>query len=170
MQVCWNCGSQQMNGTIFCADCGASLLEAAQTQHETTASIAICGGHADVRGTPVVVPAPSSAAVTNRMHLVVINGGQRIPCDVQGELQIGREDKARGSVPDIDLGPYGGFDGGVSRRHARIIRIKEAYCIEDLGSANGTYLNGTMLAPRQPAPIRSGDELGFGTLLLRVEW
>ena len=47
---------------------------------------------------------------------------------------------------------------GVGRRHARITKQSTQYFIEDLGSANGTYLNDARLAPRQPAPLNEGAQ------------
>jgi two-component system NtrC family sensor kinase len=46
-----------------------------------------------------------------------------------------------------------------SRRHARIIRQGDAYCIEDLGSANGTLVNGRPVARVE---LRHGDQLTIG--------
>lgn len=45
----------------------------------------------------------------------------------------------------------------VSRRHARIRRVKEGYILEDLGSKNGTYVNGCPL--EGPYLLRDGDEI-----------
>jgi pSer/pThr/pTyr-binding forkhead associated (FHA) protein len=50
----------------------------------------------------------------------------------------------------------------VSRVHANILVEGHNYFIEDLGSANGTYLNRTMLAPLIPYDLKSGDRLDFG--------
>lgn len=76
---------------------------------------------------------------------------------------------ARSVIPDIDLGPEGGYDAGVSRRHA-VISLHNGRCmIEDLGSANGTFVNGRRLSPQAMAGLRSGDELMCGTLALRIE-
>jgi pSer/pThr/pTyr-binding forkhead associated (FHA) protein len=84
-------------------------------------------------------------------------------------MVIGRADPNKGITPDIDLGPEGGFDAGVSRRHAVLAHSSGAYTVEDLGSANGTYVNGRRLTPQAVVPIRSGDELRCGTLVLRIE-
>jgi pSer/pThr/pTyr-binding forkhead associated (FHA) protein len=69
----------------------------------------------------------------------------------------------------VDLGLDGGYDAGVSRRHAIIAPQAGGFIIEDLASANGTFVNGRRLQPQAPTPIRSGDELKFGTLILRFE-
>lgn len=52
----------------------------------------------------------------------------------------------------------------LSRRHARIFSEDGAAYIADLGSKNGTTLNGAAVA-QQPARLRDGDELRFGSAL-----
>lgn len=53
----------------------------------------------------------------------------------------------------------------LSRRHARLFFEGPALWVEDLGSANGTFLNGRRV---DRAPIRGGDELAFDTLVFTV--
>jgi DNA-binding winged helix-turn-helix (wHTH) protein len=55
----------------------------------------------------------------------------------------------------------------VSRRHARITVTSETATIEDLGSTNGTRVNGTLISG--PTRIGPGDELSLGSELLRVK-
>jgi phosphoserine phosphatase RsbU/P len=55
----------------------------------------------------------------------------------------------------------------VSRRHARIYREGPDFLLEDLGSSNGTFLNGRKLLA--PATLNGLDEIGIGSYLLRFE-
>ena len=55
---------------------------------------------------------------------------------------------------------------GVSRRHARLAWDGRALQVEDLGSKNGTFVNGRRVAQ---AAAAAGDELAFGPVTLRVE-
>jgi predicted component of type VI protein secretion system len=48
----------------------------------------------------------------------------------------------------------------VSRRHARFRRDPGGYLLEDLGSTNGTFVNGQRLSA--PTLLRSGDTIQFG--------
>ncbi|MEO0564900.1 MAG: FHA domain-containing protein, partial [Chloroflexota bacterium] len=57
---------------------------------------------------------------------------------------------------------------GVSRVHAVIEREEDTLTIMDMGSSNGTYLNGQRLAQNQPRVIRDGDEIRFGKLTTRI--
>ena len=51
-------------------------------------------------------------------------------------------------------------DRQVSRRHAEINRTPEGYMLRDLGSKNGTYLNGERVSEK-PQLIHNGDEVGI---------
>jgi pSer/pThr/pTyr-binding forkhead associated (FHA) protein len=62
-----------------------------------------------------------------------------------------------------------GRDGGcdlvladvtVSRRHARLERNGAGWLLQDLGSTNGTRLNGWLVS--SPVPVRAGDQVSFG--------
>jgi hypothetical protein len=168
MQICSNCQSKQFDGAIFCADCGASLLPA--RHQETTMSLGQRPPTGDLRQpNPPFLPTPDPPSGPS-ITLVVMNSGRRIKLDVDDDLLIGRKDNARGIFPDVDLGLDGGYDAGVSRRHAILSYEDSAYRVEDLGSANGTFINGRRLAPQSPTQLTNGDELKCGTLLLRVEF
>lgn len=54
----------------------------------------------------------------------------------------------------------------VSRFHAELYRDEDQWVVRDLGSMNGTRVNGWRLT--DPAPVRPGDEIGFGNLTLIV--
>jgi DNA-binding winged helix-turn-helix (wHTH) protein len=56
----------------------------------------------------------------------------------------------------------------VSRCHARIVVEGTAATLEDLGSKNGTYLNGQRL--RQPSPLTDGDEIWIGRSVARFRF
>jgi len=59
-------------------------------------------------------------------------------------------------------------DPNVSRRHAEIHPSGASYALVDLGSTNGTKLNGVRLGP-SPTPLHDGDEIVIGTSHLRFE-
>jgi FOG: FHA domain len=101
--------------------------------------------------------------------LIVVSRRRRIEVNLSDEVLIGRADPTRGIMPDVDLGPFGGYDAGVSRRHAILSYRDGTYRVEDLGSANGTFVNGRQIEPMRATPVQPGDELICGTLLLRLE-
>lgn len=55
----------------------------------------------------------------------------------------------------------------VSRRHAEIVRQGDAIVLRDLGSTNGTFVNGTRIATDQA--LRRGDAVQFGSVTFRIE-
>jgi hypothetical protein len=170
MQKCWNCGADQFDGSIFCSECGAGLME--QARRETTASLGqrTITSDDELPSEPTIVHAPVSENINQVFSLVVLNSGQRLLLDTDKDLIVGRKDDKRGISPDVDLSNHGGYDAGVSRKHARLSLRGGTCMIEDLGSANGTFINSRQVPPNQPTAINPGDELRLGTLLLRVEF
>jgi predicted amidophosphoribosyltransferase len=145
---CPVCGAHVVAGQAFCASCGAAL-EAAP---ETVAPMTV----------PDVVPAVASVGMMVGPYLGVVESGAQIPLVDQDELLVGREDDVSGVHPDVDLTPHRGEEGGVSRRHARLIRQGDAWFVIDLDSTNGTSLNGVDLQPKVRTALRDGDILSFG--------
>lgn len=85
-------------------------------------------------------------------------------------IVVGRSDEDSQTRPELDLAPYGGEGRGVSRTHAVFIHRDHAVYIEDLGSTNGTRINGLALTPNQEYRVRDGDELEFGSARLTVRF
>src|SRR5262249_20618155 len=54
----------------------------------------------------------------------------------------------------------------VSGRHARIVRSGDVLVVEDLGSSNGTFVNGTRVD--RNATVRPGDLIGLGSYQFRL--
>jgi len=99
-----------------------------------------------------------------KLSLKLTRSGERIIKNSQAELVVGRAHKQ--STPDIDLGPHNGAKAGVSRRHARFVQEKDSWFLEDLGSTNGTYLNGERISPNQKMVVKKGDKVRFGQIEL----
>jgi len=81
---------------------------------------------------------------------------------------LGRSDSKSSYLPDIDLAVFRALDKGVSRRHAAFVRYENKLHIVDLSSVNGTFLNGSRLAPEVPYPVHTGDRLVLGELALHL--
>ena len=58
-------------------------------------------------------------------------------------------------------------EGYVSRRHAHIIKARNGYFISDLGSSNGTLVNGRRLAPQRPRLLHNGDKITIGEVVIQ---
>ncbi|HEX8701566.1 MAG TPA: FHA domain-containing protein, partial [Myxococcaceae bacterium] len=100
---------------------------------------------------PLEPPASSTGAC-----LILISTAMPASIGKTFRLQAGEHVLGRGSEVGIRID-----DHGVSRRHARIIHTQEGTChVTDLGSTNGTYLNGVSISS---AELREGDRLQIGT-------
>jgi CRP-like cAMP-binding protein len=77
----------------------------------------------------------------------------------KGENLIGRYDSVTGMRPEIDLSNEDSHRN-VSRRHARLV-VKDGrfFVAEEIGTMNGTFLNGQKLPNGVLTPIQDGDEL-----------
>jgi len=104
------------------------------------------------------------------LRMIMAESGRQVQLPVVSEVYLGRLDAAHGIFPDLDLTADGGLEGGVSRRHAKIHQKGNRFFIEDVGSANGTFLNGQRLTPYLPHPLQTGDELQLGRLELSVDF
>jgi hypothetical protein len=170
MQNCWNCSAQQIDGAIFCSECGANLLDNSP-RRETTTSLGQRPGSNPLPVEQVKEPTSSARPTsdTQGFSLLVTDTGQRLWLEAERDLLVGRTDESRGIFPQLDLTNVGGYDAGVSRRHAILSFYNGTCMVEDLDSANGTFLNDRRLPANQPTRVVDGDELKFATLLLRVE-
>lgn len=73
------------------------------------------------------------------------------------ENLVGRDSSSMNSNPEIPVA-----DGGASRRHLKFVRVDGSFMALELGSSNGTLLNGVPLAVGVPVPISPGSELRLG--------
>ena len=72
---------------------------------------------------------------------------------------LGRTSQVRAISPDIAID----FDDAVSHRHALIDRQPDnTFILRDIGSSNGTQLNGVELKPMVDSPLKDGDEITIG--------
>ncbi len=113
--------------------------------------------------TPIATPIVSPPPVTAR--LVLADGSEIVLPPGKSEYIIGREDPVSNIFPEIDLTPYGGELGGVSRQHAKIVHIGNQWSIVDLNSTNHTRVNGQRIEPQTPIPLSDGTKLQFGRLV-----
>lgn len=169
MQVCPYCTFHNMEGILYCEDCGTPLLgdDVIQVKAESTKqlnSLDSAGGStkvtAIVGGTTLLQP--------DTLTILRFENNQRLSLEKQSETVLGRSDELSKTYPDIDLTPYGALEKGVSRNHAAIQRSEDTMTLTDLGSANGTFLNGKQLIPNQPYVLRDGDEIRFGKLISHI--
>ena len=94
--------------------------------------------------------------------LVVVSTGHRISLPAEGELILGRIDLDLSFTPDVDLTSDTQGVQSISRRHAKVAAFRGRHLIEDLGSTNGTAVNGRPLNQGQRVPLQPGDHIALG--------
>ncbi|NJL58101.1 FHA domain-containing protein, partial [bacterium] len=85
---------------------------------------------------------------------------RKVMLDLSDVMIIGRSaDGEEKKSLALDLAAFGAYQSGVSRQHAAITRHEGGLYIEDLGSTNGTRINGFQLTARRKYRLRDGDEI-----------
>ena len=102
------------------------------------------------------------------MSLLIIESGQILPLAERTEFTLGRSAEGQPIVPDVDLSSYNAYANGVSRLHAAIKLVNKRIVVVDLGSSNGTYLNGVRLSPYIETPVSHGDLIFLGKLKIQL--
>jgi hypothetical protein len=83
---------------------------------------------------------------------------------------LGRAHESNVHDPDVDLGKYGAQVLGVSRQHAALYRMNHLILIADLGSHNGTFLNGDRLEPKRFHILHDGDVIQLANLSMQIHF
>lgn len=128
------------------------FLLAAKPRPATAASTPV------TTSTPASAPPPAAAARTGKANLRVVSGGELANKEfvVGNEATIGRGQGCQVQLPD----------SMVSQLHARLFRDNKGLHVEDLGSTNGTYLNGRKVGAA--ARLKKGDRIRVGPVELEV--
>lgn len=162
--VCSVCQNKNELEAIVCVRCGAALDDPFMDPGASTKTTGMQALDPEsIKGWSI-----EEAAVPDRGIAVYIEGAFRPAyIDSIGEFVLGRK-VGTTSEGLFDLAPLGGYHMGLSRRHAVIRRTEHGYEVLDLGSANGTWLDGVRLAPHQSYPLASGSHLRLGRMRLFV--
>ncbi|MBN8738680.1 MAG: hypothetical protein BGP24_12175 [Lysobacterales bacterium 69-70] len=114
---------------------------------------------------PAAAVSPPPAAASGGPALLHAASGQRFPLESgREEFLIGRVDPVTGITPEINLGALD-TARSLSRRHAKLLRQGVLLFLrEEVGTANGTFVNGRRIATGEPVPVKPGDRLRFGTI------
>lgn len=166
MQQCANCQFSNRVGVAFCEKCGASLISVSPF---ATRSL----GSEELLSTSVraFTTQPSNNVITAStvIRIEVAGFAEPVLIKPQQEIVLGRRDPATGAMPDVDLTPFAGYRMGVSRRHAALRPGEENRLdLWDLGSGNGTFLNGTRLGAHRPYRLNDNDEVRLGQMAMKV--
>ena len=198
MIVCQKCGTENLDGSQYCDECGTLLSahgvsaapvrttfigqrasDLAPQSEQNGEDLAAAPETAQPFAASLTTTATAmTGAATSRTAgnniggaKLIIQRGRSAGKEFpldEDDMQIGRWDADGGIFPDIDL-DSDDPEAKVSRRHALIVRRNNQYFIEDLGSTNGTFVNrGRRLMPGDLQPLRDGDEIIVGKTFLRL--
>ena len=132
--VCPVCSSVNAAGANFCSACGNELPEADDSATGTYPVLGVDVPDAGEVGQLVVTRGPTA--------------GSRYALD-EDVVTIGRHPDSTIFLDDVT----------VSRRHSEIIARDSGYLLSDVGSLNGTYLNGVRI---EQAAMAEGDQIQIG--------
>jgi serine phosphatase RsbU (regulator of sigma subunit) len=93
--------------------------------------------------------------LAKELQILSPDGQNRFVPLTADRISLGRSSASELSFPD---------DNGLSRHHLTLERDGDGWTLRDLGSKNGTMLNGVKVT--SPTPLRSGDRIGAGHLIL----
>lgn len=108
-------------------------------------------------GPPLVASTKRRRGEATRLTVIEPKARKGYQLAIAGELTIGRAAGCTLALVD---------DTFASQVHARVFMSDGRAWVEDLGSTNGTYLNGNRVG--QPAPLRPGDRIQVGGTVLEV--
>jgi pSer/pThr/pTyr-binding forkhead associated (FHA) protein len=150
---------------LFCEECGQNLAADAQS------SATLPTRQLDVMPNELSAKATWGTAKFTAGSSVLVHirdAGDPLVLQPARRTVIGRADTTSPTQPDLDLTPFGALEKGVSRIHAAFERSEDTLTIVDMGSSNGTHLNGQRLLPDQPRVVRDGDEIRLGKLVAHI--
>ena len=161
---CPNCSTKNKANEIFCYACG-QLMDAGQGVHATR-------NFAEAELGSVI---PEFFGEDSLLIIQVRDSGAYFrlrPQNAAHELVIGRSSTNTAMSPDVDLTEENAEEFGVSRLHIAIQYVidNSTLNILDLGSANGSYINGQRLHPSENRILRNGDQIRLGRMVLLVRY
>lgn len=165
MIECPNCNNKETLGAIYCSECGTQLAgESTEATHmlqnNLTAQLE------ELLKESTLPPPPRSQ--DSEVSLFIMDSGQMIPLQGLSEFTLGRNAEGQSVIPDIDLTPFRGYEQGVSRLHTSIIVDEDSVSATDLGSANGTRINGKKIPSYKSHNLHHGDIITLGKLKIQV--
>jgi pSer/pThr/pTyr-binding forkhead associated (FHA) protein len=172
MIICPNCHHDELPGSLFCSECGAQLVvsETPTTQHIQRSPSDILAIKPPLSSPPNSQQSSNSPAAAPEIvvSLHMVDNGQIYNLSDQTEFTIGRTAEGQPILPDVDLSAFEAYAQGVSRLHAALKIHNQRVVITDLGSSNGTRVNGQKIVPHVDYPLNHGDMIALGKFAIQV--
>jgi hypothetical protein len=163
MRTCLRCKFENADDALFCVKCGvhldnADLLETLPTIDVIRSSLNL----------------PSSKYDETQLEvgtLMLEIDGAAVIKPMAARITLGRRSELIKTEYLIDLTPFDAVSQGVSRIHAEFQVVAATnLMLKDLGSANGTMINGVALTPHELYRVHNGDQIQLGNLIAFVHY
>jgi hypothetical protein len=156
-RICLVCGQENPPDATKCVNCGAPLKVADTLLFRDRSQGDIFEAYRDL----------DFELEPGTIALQFVGRPQPLLVRVKDEATLGRLIPGE-PAPAVDLTGYRAGLLGVSRHHAVIYASQSGYVIEDLESANGTWLNENELTPHVPYDLHNRDQVRLGDLVFFV--
>lgn len=161
---CNHCGAAVTDAMMTCPKCGELLfdpIESTTIYHHDPMMLKLRRAK----------PALGGSQVAERLVLLHIRGViERLLFEDGTEVVLGRAKAGDTIVDRFDLTKYGAHERGVSRGHAILRYNNNQLTVTDMGSMNGTFVNGKRLPTNDTQLVRHNDEVALGRLSFRVQF
>jgi hypothetical protein len=157
---CTTCITEYADGSLGCLCCGLLLEKSSAVNTRSS-----------------VYPTPSTEVGGHIVHvgklpeqgvaIYVAESQEPLIVKLNDRLTLGRRKDV--PVPDlVDLTPFDAYRLGVSRNHAGLVYKDSKIYLHDIGSVNGSWLNGQRLKPYELYLLPSGAAVSLGQLTIYI--
>jgi pSer/pThr/pTyr-binding forkhead associated (FHA) protein len=160
MITCNSCRRTMVTGALYCLDCGSPLIQLPGSKSKSPTP--------NPEREFEINPPNSKIPLISVVSLHLVDFGQIISLTGRQEFTLGRSAGSQSILPDIDLAPFDAYEKGTSRLHASIKLDGQSVSITDLGSVNGTMLNGNTIPVHEPQTLSNGDMISLGELKVQI--
>ena len=166
---CRVCQAKYVTNTLYCTECGTYLLGKDKLGTDPIEKAYINWlGKAHGAQAAEMLDLPGTGPLSVRLIIRRKARQRELQVSLVKPVRLGRSYPAQNIFPEVDLTDDLALECGVSREHVRILARGRNIIVEDLGSTNGTLLNGKRLDPYIPEKLAHGDQLQLGKLLIEV--
>jgi hypothetical protein len=164
---CPHCQKANRPGLLLCEYCGHQLITLSDLARFQTR-------HIKPDDTGKLETFNTQRLGTGYLHrssfvtMDIVDYNRKVSLKTEGHIILGRSDKETQWQPTVDLTPYGAQERGVSRVHCDLFFESDQVFVLELGSSNGTRLNGIHIQTGLAQQIHNGDLLELGKLRLKV--
>ncbi len=172
MIQCPNCQHAELIGALFCSECGAQLSVSSSLNTKNFGPNPVqTNGNVEIQNANHL---PAAVVETTYIHedpeilLNVMDSGRIIHLRGRTEYSLGRISEGQPILPDVDLSEFNAYAQGVSRLHSTIKVGQQRISIMDLGSSNGTRVNGQKIVPHVDYPVKNNDMIALGKMRIQI--